>query len=166
MHKLTMIAFAAALPGAALAAHRMPGQWETTSSMRFTQGGPHIPPELLAQMQARGIKMPGMGEPHTFKSCLTPEKAAREEHPEFSDNKSCKQTNTPWSGNHFHAEFSCMEHGGETHGVVDGEVSDGGKRFMGASRVEGQNPALGGHFVMEGHYAGLWLGPTCSKDAS
>lgn len=155
----------AALPCVALAAHRAPGQWEITSTMRFSQGGPQLPPELLAKMRARGVSLPGSGEPHTYKVCLTPEQAAKEDHPDLRQDKACKVTNTAWSGNHFHSEISCNGNGNERHGVTDGDVSDGSKRVVGTIRMEGQNPHMGGHYVMEGHTTGRWIGPTCSKEA-
>jgi hypothetical protein len=31
--------------------------------------------------------------------------------------------------------------------------------------MEGDNPHMGGHFVMEGESSGKWLGQTCDKSA-
>lgn len=165
MHKLTPVMLAAAvLPCAALAQHREPGQWAVTTQMRFTQGGPQIPAELRAKMEARGVALPGTGTPHTFKTCLTAADAAKEDHPDFNQNKDCKLSSAAWSGTHFHADINCNRNGSVMHGVVDGEVGDGGKRVTASARMAGQNPALGGAFVMESHTSGQWIGPVCSKD--
>jgi len=161
----TIIAIAV-LPCAAQAAHRVPGQWEVTTQMHFVQGGIQIPPEVMAQMKARGIKMPDFGTPHTFKQCLTVERAARDEHPDFSQDKRCTSQNAKWSGDHFHADITCGGNEGPRHGVADGSIGSGGRSYAGTFRMEGENPHMGGHFVMQGQSSGKWLGPTCAKDAS
>ncbi|TAM97979.1 MAG: DUF3617 domain-containing protein, partial [Rhodanobacteraceae bacterium] len=128
----------AALPCAANAAHRVPGQWEVTTQMHFVQGGVHIPPEVMAQMKARGIKMPAIGAPHTFKQCLTAAEAAKDEHPDFSQDKSCTSQNAKWSGDHFHAEITCSGNAGPRHGVIDGSMGNGGRSYSGTFRMEGE----------------------------
>ena len=169
MHKLTrlaVVAVIAALPCAALAAHRTPGLWEITTNMHFTKGGFQIPPQVMAQMKARGIKMPDFNAPHTFKECLTAAQAARDEHPAFSQRKDCTTRDAMWTGDHFHAEIACNAAGNISHGVIDGSIGDGGKSYSGSFRMEGDNARMGGHVVMEGHTSGKWLGPTCTKGAS
>lgn len=141
----------------------MPGLWQVTTSMHFTEGGIQIPPQVRQQMQAQGIKMPDFGAPHTFKQCLTPEEAAKDEHPDFSNDKTCRTTDWNWSGDHFHAEFTCSEQGNATHGSVDGTVSSNGKAYSGTVRMQGDNPHMGGHFAMQGQSSGKWLGPTCGN---
>lgn len=166
MRKLAFAAVAAVAMTATAAApiHLAPGQWEATTSMHFSQGGIQIPPEIRQQMEARGMQVPDFSQPHTYKSCLTPEEAARDlQH--FTDNSSCKTTNMQWSGEHFHAELACTVAGGQTHGVVDGTLSADGKSYAGTMRMEGDQPMMGGHFVMEGQASGKWLGPTCDKTA-
>ena len=165
MRKLIVVAIAVAALSATAAprSHRMPGLWQVTTSMHFTEGGIQIPPEVRQQMQARGMKMPDMSTPHTFKQCLTPEEAAKDEHPEFRNDKTCRTTDWNWSGDRFHAEFTCSEQGGATHGSVDGTVSAGGKAYSGTVRMEGDNPHMGGHFMMQGQSSGKWLGPTCGN---
>lgn len=158
------LGFAAALPLVAYAAHRTPGLWEITTGMHFAQGGIQIPPEVRAQMQARGVKLPDMTAPHTFKKCLTPEQAAKDEHPDFSEGQSCTSQNAKWSGDRFHAEITCSGNGGPRHGVIDGSIGSGGRSYSGNFRMEGDDPHLGGHYVMEGQSSGKWLGPTCGKD--
>ncbi|HJP99410.1 MAG TPA: DUF3617 domain-containing protein [Rhodanobacteraceae bacterium] len=164
MRKLIVVAIAAAALSATAApqSHRAPGLWEVTVSTHFTQGGIQIPPEARRQMEARGIKMPDMGAPHTFKHCLTPEEAAKDEHPDFGG-KSCKTTQWNWSGDRFHAEFTCNSNGQDMRGRVDGTMSPGGKGFEGTVHMEGDDPHMGGHFVMEGQSSGKWLGPSCGN---
>lgn len=157
------LASLAAVPCIVLAAHRLPGQWQVTVTSRFSQGGPQIPPQLRAQLEARGMKLPGSGEPHTYKTCLTPADAAKDQ-PDISKHGTCQLSHAAWSGNHYHADISCHQAGGDMHGAVDGEVSDGGRRASSTAHMEGANPQLGGHFVMESLASAQWLGPTCSKD--
>lgn len=166
MRKLiVVVAITAAALSATAAAptHRTPGLWEVTTSMHFTQGGVQIPPAVRQQMEAHGIKMPDMTAPHTLEQCLTPEEAAKDEHPHFGGDKSCRTTQWNWSGDHFHAEFTCDSGGQTMHGKVDGTMASGGKAYTGTVRMEGSNPHLGGQFVMEGESSGKWLGPTCGK---
>jgi hypothetical protein len=166
MRKLTVVVAIAAVALSATAAaptHRTPGLWEVTTSMHFTQGGIQIPPAVRQQMEAHGIKVPDLTEPRTFKQCLTPEEAARDAHPDFSGDKSCRTTKWNRSGENFHAEFTCDNNGQAMHGAVDGSMTSGGKAYTGTVRMEGNNPAMGGQFVMEGNSSGKWLGPTCGK---
>jgi hypothetical protein len=159
-----VVAAVAVTATAAAPTHRVPGEWETTNSMRFSAGGVQIPPAIRQQMQAHGIKLPDFSKPHTFKYCLSPEEAARDQQG-FSENKNCKTTNLRWSGEHFHVEFTCTAGGGQTHGVVDGSISADGKAYAGTMRMQGDEPALGGRYAMQGKTSGQWLDPTCSQGA-
>ena len=161
----TIIAGAMLSATAATPTHRVPGQWEVTTSMHFTKGGVQIPPELRQQMAARGMKMPDFTAPHTFKQCLTAEEIARDEQMKFSKDESCKTTSSKWSGDSFHAEFTCSNRGNPAHGSVDGTISAGGKAYTGNFRMEGNDREMGGAYAMEGKSSGRWLGPTCSKGA-
>lgn len=50
-----------------------PGLWNITSTMEMANM-PQIPPETLAMMKARGMKIPGMGgQPTTTQICMTPQ---------------------------------------------------------------------------------------------
>jgi hypothetical protein len=164
---VVVVAIAAATLSATAAAptHRTPGLWEVTTGMHFTQGGIQIPPAVRQQMEAHGIKVPNLTAPRTFKQCLTPEEAARDAHPDFSGDKSCRTTKWNRSGEHFHAEFTCDSDGQTIHGKVDGSMASDGKTYTGTVRMEGNNPAMGGQFVMEGESSGKWLGPSCGKTA-
>ncbi len=163
MNKLLLLGASAilVLPLAVSAAgHRKPGLWEQTVQMKFTKGGPQIPPDQLAKMQQLGIKLPMMGgEPHTFKHCLTEEEAAKEEHPDMG-NKDCQMQNASWSGSTFSGDMVChSERTGDMHGHFTGTFS--GDSYSGSSHMEGSNPHLGGDFAMDGQYSGKWLGADC-----
>lgn len=158
-----VLAVVVSLPCIAAATHRVPGTWQVTTSIHFTKGGMQIPPAVRQQMEARGIRVPDLSAPHTFKHCLTPEEAARDERPRFNEGKFCTTTSSKWSGDHFHAEFTCSASNKPSHGVVDGTVTAGGKAYTGTFRMEGDNPEFGGHYVMEGQSSGKWLGPTCAS---
>lgn len=57
-------------PGAAFAGHGKAGLWNVTSSMTMANM-PQMPPQAMAMMKQRGMKMPGMGEPMTTQICMT-----------------------------------------------------------------------------------------------
>lgn len=163
MRKLIALAIAASLslPLIAATPHRVPGLWQVTTSMRFTQGGIQIPPEVREQMAASGMKIPDFSKPHTFKHCVTAEEAASDDQPGFTNDESCKTTSSKWTGGQFHAEFTCSGRAGPTTSVVDGTMTAGGKAYAGTFRSEGNNPEMGGHFVMQGQASGKWVGPNC-----
>lgn len=162
MRKVLWVVLFAALPCVALAAHHKPGLWEGTSQMQFVKGGPQIPPELQAEMKRRGLEMP-FNEAHTFKHCVTPEEAARDEHPEVGS-KNCTVKGT-WSGDSFHGEVVCRVGGHPSHGVFDATLH-GGESYAGTMHVEGNEPELGGDYVMEGKFSGKWIGASCGKEGS
>jgi len=166
MNKLLIIGASAALvlPLAVSAAgHRKPGLWETTTTMKFTKGGPQIPPEQLAKMQQMGIKMPMMGgEPHSYKYCLTPEEAAKDEFTDRS-NGECQYSNVVWTSSKVSADMTChTPRGGDMHGHFSGTPS-GDTGFSGTSHMEGNSPSLGGDFAMDGQFDAKWLGADCGN---
>ena len=59
------------VPATAFAGHGKPGLWNITSTMQMANM-PQMPPEAMAMMKSRGMKMPGM-EPMTSQICMTPE---------------------------------------------------------------------------------------------
>ena len=67
---VTMLVLA---PSAVLAApHGKPGLWNITTTMQMAM--PQLPPEAMAMMKSRGIKLPGMGgEPVKTQICMTEE---------------------------------------------------------------------------------------------
>lgn len=167
MRKLMLALLAAAVAAVPLladAAHRKPGLWQTTVDTKFSKGGPQIPsipPEQLEKMKQMGIQMPSFTGPHTYKHCVTPEQAARDDNPE-TGNKSCQLVNAKWSGDTFSAEVQCTTpRGGVSHGIIKGTMSGGGTAFSGDVRVEGSEPAMGGDYAMTDHLEAKWLGADC-----
>ena len=151
------------LPFTANAAHRKPGLWEGTTTLHFTKGGPQIPPEALARMKQQGIDPSKLfGSPHTYKHCLTPEEAAKDEHPQFGGN--CTTTAATWSGDHFHGEMTCHQGQHDSHGTFDATLQQGGESYAGTMHVEGSDPQLGGDYAMDGSFSGKWMGAQCGKE--
>jgi hypothetical protein len=165
MNRLLIIGVTAAviLPLAVTAAgHRKPGLWQLAIQTKFTNGGPQIPPEQLAKMQQMGIQMPGMGGTMNIQSCLTPEQAAKDDHPEATHGN-CQLQNANWSGNTFSADLLCHGRtGGEMHGHMQ-FVASGDTSYAGTTNFEGNNPQLGGDFAMESQISGQWQGADCGS---
>jgi len=163
MHKLLTIGVVVAmlLPLAASAGHRKPGLWQMTTDVKFTKGGPQIPPDQLAKMQQMGIKIPGMGGgPMTMQLCLTPEQAEKDEHP-YLNHGDCQMQNQNWSGHTFTADMVCTGKN-DMHGHMQ-IVAASDMSFTGGSHMEGNNPHLGGDFVMESQISGQWQGADCGS---
>jgi hypothetical protein len=164
MHKLLIIGITAAvvLPLAAAAAeHRKPGLWQVTVQTNFTKGGPQISPQQKAQMQQMGVKIPGMGGATTTQNCLTPEQAAKDDHPDISHGD-CQLQNQNWSGHTFTADMQCNGHGSTAHGHIQ-FVTNGDTSYTGTSHMEGNNPHLGGDFTMESQLSGQWQSADCGS---
>lgn len=74
--KLSRLAISAAAVLLAASAHAQiskPGLWETAGTMKMT-GAMQLTPQQMAQLQARGIKIPGQdGQPIKLKVCMTKE---------------------------------------------------------------------------------------------
>ena len=164
VNKLLMLGVTAAmvLPLAAAATeHRKPGLWQITLQTNFTKGGPQIPPDQLAKMQQLGIKMPGMGGPSIIQSCLSPEEAAKDDHPD-SGRGDCQLQNESWSGNSFSADLICHGREGDMHGHEQ-FTSSGNTSYTGTAHIEGNNPHLGGDFAMDNQISGQWQGADCGS---
>lgn len=165
MNKTLVLGVTAAmlLPLAVSAAgHRKPGLWDTTVQMNFIKGGPQIPPDQLAKMQQMGIKLPMMGgEPHTFKHCVTPEEAAKDDHPE-TGNGDCQMQNQKWSGDSFSADMICHGRQGDMHGNIKASFSND-STYTATTHMEGTSPHMGGDFAMESQISAKWLGADCGS---
>jgi hypothetical protein len=128
------------LPAAALADHGKPGLWNITTSMEMANM-PQMPPEAMAMMKARGMKMPGMGQPMTTQICMTPEQVkgdvppAMRNHEENCTTKLLSQTATSMK-----SEVTCH---GRMEGVGHAEMSwRGNEHYEGTYNFKGS---------MEGH---------------
>jgi Protein of unknown function (DUF3617) len=71
-NKILLLGCAAVLlsSSVALAGHGKAGLWNVTVSI-VMPNMPKMPPEVVAMMKQRGMKMPGMGEPITDQVCMT-----------------------------------------------------------------------------------------------
>ena len=116
--------------GAALAApHGKPGLWTVTTSMTMANM-PQIPPEALAAMKARGMQMPGMGEPMTRQMCMTQEQVNMEKPPVVNDHgENCTTKVLSQTSSSVSAEVTCHGH---MEGVGHSEMS-----WRGDSHYEG-----------------------------
>jgi hypothetical protein len=169
MRKLLVLGVTTALvlPLAAAAdGHRKPGLWQITSQTTFTKGGPQMPqltPDQLAKMQAAGVKMPmmmGGGGPQTMQICLTPEQAAKDEvSPGRGD---CQVQNQSWSGSTFSADLVCHGQQGDMHGHFQA-VASSTTSYTSTASIAGNNPHMGGDFVMDVQGSGQWQGADCGS---
>jgi hypothetical protein len=142
--------------------HRKPGLWEVTMQMNFTKGGPQLPPEVLERMKAAGQPNPmaSLSAPHSVKSCLTPEEAAKDDHPDGG--KNCKFDSSNWSGNTFSGEMTCTTpQGGQMHGKIQA-TADSDESYTGLVHMEGNDPGMGGAFAMDNKMQGKWLKSDCA----
>jgi hypothetical protein len=128
------------LPAAALAGHGKAGLWNITSSMEMANM-PQMPPGAMAMMKARGMKMPGMGQPMTSQICMTQEQvngdmpSAMRNHEENCSAKVLSQ-----SASSMKSEVTCH---GRMEGVGHAEMSwRGNEHYEGTYNFKGS---------MEGH---------------
>lgn len=150
-----------------------PGLWENTVSMKSSGGQVEaamaqmqqqlasLPPEQRAQVEAmmarQGIGM-GAGKPHTVRSCISPEMAARDQF-DTGDGR-CKSSGHSRSGNVVRFKFVCQadQHGatgdGEGEFTLVSETENRGKMRINATR-QGQT------MRMEMDTTSRWLGADC-----
>lgn len=144
-----------------------PGLWEITTSTDM--GGarpamPAIPPEQLAEMQKRGIKMPPMagGQPMTVRHCVTREEAERGEPPQPRDNPrvKCERSDLRRDGNTVKWKMRCT---GERDALGEGSITySGPQAYSGTSSITVMD-ATHGNMTMNHKYSGKWLGPDCNR---
>ena len=125
----------ALLPAAALAAHGKAGLWNVTSSMEMANM-PQMPPEAMAMMKSRGMKMPGMGQPMTTQICMTQEQVNGDMPPAIHDRgENCTTkllSQTPVS---MKSEVTCH---GRMEGVGHAEVTwRGNEHYEGTYNFKG-----------------------------
>jgi hypothetical protein len=101
-------------PVAAYAAHGRPGLWKITSDTKLA-AMPKMPPEAMAMMKARGMQMPGMGQPIVTQICMTQEEVNMDHPPAMDrDGQSCTSKVLSQSATAVSTEVTC-------HGRVDGK---------------------------------------------
>jgi hypothetical protein len=126
-------------PVAALAAHGRPGLWNVTTSMEMANM-PQMPPEAMAMMKQRGMKMPGMGQPMTSQMCMTQEQVNGDMPPMHNREVNCTSKLLNQTATSVKAEVTCH---GRMEGVGRSEMS-----WRGNEHYEGTYSFKGS---MEGH---------------
>jgi Protein of unknown function (DUF3617) len=164
MHqKLISSAIATAIvlaPAAALAAHGKPGLWNISSTMQMANM-PQMPPEAMAMMKSRGMKIPGMGgAPIVSQICMTADQVNADKPPAMSvHEESCTTKVLNQSAMSMTAEATCH---GRMNGVGrtqiswrDNEHYEGSYSFKGASE--------GRPMEMSTHFTGDFVKAECGK---
>lgn len=101
------------VPVAALAAHGRPGLWNVTTSMEMANM-PQMPPEAMAMMKSRGMKMPGMGQPMTSQMCMTQEQVNGDTPPAMHNREeNCTTKLLSQTGSSMKSQVTC-------HGRMEG----------------------------------------------
>ena len=157
-YTLVLIAALGLAPVAALAAHGKAGLWTISSTMQMANM-PQMPPEAMAMMKSRGMKIPGMGgAPMVTQICMTQEQVNTDKLPamngreESCTNKVLSQTPTSVT-----AETTC-------HGRMDGvghmQISwRGNEHYEGSYSFKG---TMEGHpQEMSTHYTGDFVKADC-----
>jgi len=102
-------AVAVVVTSSALAAHGKVGLWQANIQTSGLPGMPsmaNLPPEVAAQMKARGITMGAGGTTITTKFCMTAAQVASDK-PITSQNNSCTTQNVKIQGNTMSADVIC-----------------------------------------------------------
>jgi hypothetical protein len=142
-------------PGVAYAAHGRVGLWNVTTSMSMAM--PQIPPEALAQMKARGIKMPN-GQSFTSQICMTAAEVNADKPPSMGrENTGCQWGNIHTSASGMTGDLVCT---GQMKGHGSMQVSyTGNTHYSGQysfqGNVEGQTQD------MKSTFTGDWVKTDC-----
>ncbi len=156
-----MIAAAIILvPAAALAAHGRPGLWTISSTMQMANM-PQMPPEAMAMMKARGMKIPGMGgSPIVTQICMTQEQVNTDKLPAVNNREeNCTNKILSQSAMSVTAETTCH---GRMEGVGRMQISwrgndhyEGNYSFKGTMRGHPQEFST--------HYTGDFVKTDCGS---
>ena len=156
--KLGLIAAAVVIlaPGAAWAGHGKPGLWTISSTMQVANM-PQMPPEALAMMKARGMKIPGMdGAPVVTQMCMTEEQVKMDKPPAMRD-ESCTPRILTQTASSVTTEVTCH---GRMEGVGRSQMSwrgdehyEGNYSFKGSMQGRPQD--------MSTHYTGDFVKADC-----
>jgi hypothetical protein len=123
-------------PAAAWAAHGRPGLWTVSSTMQMANM-PQMPPEAMAMMKARGMKMPGMGgSPIVTQMCMTQEEVNADKLPSMNRNgESCTNKVLNQTSSSVTAETTCT---GRMTGVGHMQMSwRGNEHYQGSYSFKG-----------------------------
>ena len=145
------------MPAAALAAHGKPGLWNISSTMEMGSM-PQMPPEAMAMMKQRGMKMPGMGsQPIVTQICMTQEQVNGDKPPMNNRQENCTTKLLNQTSTSMTSEVTC-------HGRMEG-VGRAQMSWRGNEHYEGTYSFRG---TMEGrpqqistHYTGDFVKADC-----
>ena len=154
-----MIILVVLAPAAALAAHGKPGLWTISTTMQMANM-PQMPPEAMAMMKARGMKMPGM-EPIVSQICMTQEQVDDDKLPSMMHEReeSCTSKVLSQTPSSVTAEATC-------HGMMEGvghfQISwRGNEHYEGTYSFKGS--MQGRPQEMTSHYTGDFVKADCGK---
>jgi hypothetical protein len=120
-------------PAAALAAHGRPGLWNISSTMEAANM-PQMPPEAMAMMKSRGMKMPGT-QPITSQICMTQEQVNGDKPPMSNREQSCTTKLLNQTSTSMTSEVTCH---GKMEGVGRAEMSwRGNEHYEGTYSFKG-----------------------------
>ncbi|HEX4635740.1 MAG TPA: DUF3617 domain-containing protein [Rhizomicrobium sp.] len=123
------------LPAAAFAGHGKAGLWNVTTSMQMASM-PQMSPEAMAMMKARGMKMPGMGQPMTSQMCMTQEQVNGDVPPAMRDRgENCSTKLLSQTATSMKSEVTCH---GRMEGAGHAEVTwRGNEHYEGTYSFKG-----------------------------
>jgi hypothetical protein len=133
---LALIAAIGLAPVAAWAAHGKPGLWTISSTMQMANM-PQMPPEAMAMMKARGMKIPGMGgAPIVSQICMTPEQVNGDVPPNMHrDGENCTTKLLSQTATSMKADVTCH---GRMEGVGHSEMTwRGNEHYEGTYSFKG-----------------------------
>jgi hypothetical protein len=160
-HKLVLALTGAAIvlaPATAFAAHGKPGLWTITSTMQMANM-PQMPPEAMAMMKSRGMKIPGMGgAPIVTQICMTEDQVKADKPPAMRE-ESCTPKALSQTATSVTTEVTCH---GRMEGVGRSQMSwRGNEHYEGTYSFKG---AMEGHpQEMSTHYTGDFLKADCGS---
>lgn len=99
--------------------HVKPGLWEVSIQSGAMSGMPamaNLPPQVRAQMQARGVQMNGNGI--VSKACISPADAAADR-PVVGHSKDCQVENAKFTGTSYAADVICKHDNMTTRGHAE-----------------------------------------------
>ncbi|HET7084492.1 MAG TPA: DUF3617 domain-containing protein [Rhizomicrobium sp.] len=149
------------LPAAAFAAHGKPGLWTISTTMQMANM-PQMPPEAMAMMKARGMKVPGMGgAPIVSQICMTPEQVNDDKLPSMMHEReeSCTSKVLSQTPSSVTAEATCH---GRMEGVGHFQISwRGNEHYEGTYNFKGSME--GRPQEMTSHYTGDFVKADCGS---
>ena len=132
----------------------LPGEWETSSSIRM-QAMPNLPPQVAEMMRQR------MGKPIVIRSCITPEEAARGPETRSPDSK-CSLDKLSYEGGRMSSEMQCNHDGQITRMKMSGSYTP--TSYVMDGQITGSG-GKSGPMAMTMHVTGRRISPTCSAGA-